>query len=474
MDDRITEFVRGLRAAGVRTSLAEAVDAFRAVELLGIENKDLFRESLRATLIKESRDFTVFDRLFPLYFAGGMPPMENATESADLSDDDISKLKDAMGNFNERTQRLLEWLSSGNAPTKEELEQMAEQFAQQFQSGQYQVLRVNRAMMRELGLDRLEQNLMKLMEMLQEMGLSDDAIMNLLGVMQANADTLREQAAQAVGLEVAREQAERTGNGTANTENFDLRGSDTDIMERSFESLEHVDPETLKLEIRRLVRVLKSRAALRRKKGKTGQFDARRTIRANQKYGGVPVELKFRKQKIKPSIIFLVDVSGSMERIFEFLVRFMHGLDDAVSKVRIFTYYGDLTEMDREIANLVAADDVHAAMYKVREVHPYRPYNTNLGNSLVTFHEDYLSAVNQRTTVVFLGDGRNNGYDPRADLVQDLQRRAKKLIWLNPEQTQQWGYGDSDMYAYIPYCDSVHVVRNLAQLSRAIDNLLAI
>jgi hypothetical protein len=53
-----------------------------------------------------------------------------------------------------------------------------------------------------------------------------------------------------------------------------------------------------------------------------------------------------------------------------------------------------------------------------------------------------------------------------------LQRRAKQLVWLNPEPQRQWGTGDSDMWEYAPLCDSVHVVRDLAQLSAAVDKLM--
>ena len=91
MDDRIIEFVRGMRAAGVRVSMAESADAMRAIEVLGITDKELFRQSLRTTLVKESEDFTVFEELFPLYFSAGGPPMQNALE--DLSEDEQEMLK---------------------------------------------------------------------------------------------------------------------------------------------------------------------------------------------------------------------------------------------------------------------------------------------------------------------------------------------------------------------------------------------
>jgi len=75
--------------------------------------------------------------------------------------------------------------------------------------------------------------------------------------------------------------------------------------------------------------------------------------------------------------------------------------------------------------------------------------------------------------VIILGDGRNNFNSPRLDLVKMLQRRARRLIWLNPEAERQWGVGDSDMREYAALCDAVYPVRNLAQLSSAVDKLLA-
>lgn len=103
MDKRVVEFIRGLRAAGVRVSLAESVDAMNAVEALGITDKDVFRASLRATLVKDSDDFAAFDELFPLYFGSGGPPLQNAME--DLSPDEQQMLEMALSALSGRLQQ---------------------------------------------------------------------------------------------------------------------------------------------------------------------------------------------------------------------------------------------------------------------------------------------------------------------------------------------------------------------------------
>jgi hypothetical protein len=47
MDARIVHFIAALRASGVRISLAESEDAMHAIDQLGVEDRELFRVSLR-------------------------------------------------------------------------------------------------------------------------------------------------------------------------------------------------------------------------------------------------------------------------------------------------------------------------------------------------------------------------------------------------------------------------------------------
>lgn len=459
MDDRIVEFIRGLRAAGVRVSLAESIDALKAVETLGVTQKGVFRQSLRATLVKESDDFRAFDELFPLYFGSGGPPMQNAME--DMSEDEQEMLQAALSALSGRLQQLMDWLTSGEGPSKEELEELAQragaQWAQNPQEGKW----VTRRMLRQMGFEHLEELIQQLMQRLQEMGMSQEAIEKLMGVVQANRDALAEQVAQQIGLQIAQDQAQRS-------DQLDT----TDLMHKPFAALSEEEMNVLRREVRRLVTQLRSRAALRRKRGKQGKFDAKGTIRANQRYGGVPFEMKLKRKKLKPSLVILCDVSRSTETVVEFMLHLTQELEDQVAKMHSFAYYDRLIPIPAEVLALLGHQQGDQAFDAIRRLLPYRPYGTDFGNSLENFHDKHLSTVNGRTTLIVLGDGRNNFNSPRIDLIKDLQRRARRLIWLNPELESQWGTGDSDMLDYIPCCDAVYAVRNLAQLSTAIDRLL--
>lgn len=457
MEDRIIDFVRGLRAAGVRVSMAESVDAMQAVKLLGITEKERFRKSLRATLIKESDDFAVFNELFPLYFGSGGPPLQSAME--DMTADEQEMLQAALSAMSGNLQRLMDWLTSGDGPTKEELEELARRAGAQWANNPGEARWITRRMLRQMGFQHLEEQLQQLIQKLQEMGMSQDAIEKLLGVVEANREALVEQMAQQVGLQIAQDQAERPK---------DLHGSD--LMHKSFQNLSESEAEILRKEVGRLVTQLRSRAALRRKRGKEGKFDPKSTIRANQRFAGVPFELKFKKKKLKPNLVLICDVSTSMRPVAEFMLRLIYELQDQVAKARSFAFNADMEEISVTLSGNRAAEAVSEVLYAI----PPGYYATDLGNSLDTFFKNFLDSVTGKTTVIILGDGRNNYNSPRIDLMKKLQQRSKRLLWFNPEHRGQWGTGDSDMIDYAPICDDVYQVRNLAQLSAAVDKILSI
>ena len=80
-----------------------------------------------------------------------------------------------------------------------------------------------------------------------------------------------------------------------------------------------------------------------------------------------------------------------------------------------------------------------------------------------------MSAIDNKTTVLILGDARNNYNDPRAWCLRDIHNKAKNVVWLNPENPSAWGFGDSVMDKYLPYTDVSEECRNLRQLSKVVD-----
>ncbi len=160
--------------------------------------------------------------------------------------------------------------------------------------------------------------------------------------------------------------------------------------------------------------MMRSRLALRQRRGKTGVLDAKATIRANQRYGGVPVEIRYRRRRLKPKLALICDVSTSMRHCAEFMLTLIYELQDQVGRARSFAFIGDMEEVSPAFEEL----PVQQAVEQVLTQLPPGYYSTDLGASLATFDRRFMDAVDHRTTVIFLGDGRNNYNDPRLDLMQ--------------------------------------------------------
>jgi uncharacterized protein with von Willebrand factor type A (vWA) domain len=478
MEQRMVDFIAGLRAAGVRISIAESGDAFRAVDQVGVMDRDTFRSALRTTLVKEASDLPMFERLFTLYFGSDSPPLINP--QAQLTPEQRAMLAAALrallnqmqGSGNQSSDgqqspgqagqlgqllQLLRHLLSGEALSQEALEQAGQQARLASASHMAQQPWLTRRMLQAMGWRELQELLEDLWEGLARAGMSQEAIEGLQRMVQANQEALAEQVGQYAGMSITRQMAAQPP-----------RQSGPDLMQRPFHALSEAEAEELRTQVRRLAARLRSRAALRHKRAKSGVLDAKRTLRANLRYGGVPLDLRHKHHRLKPKLTLICDVSTSMRHCAEFMLYLIYELQDQVAKARSFAFISDIEEISQDFASYQPEVAVEQVLTRL----PPGFYNTDLGYSLNSFCRHHLDAVDHRTTVIFLGDGRNNFNDPRLDLVQTIKRRARRIIWLNPESPRLWGTGDSDALEYLLLCDGAYEVSNLAQLTEAVDRLL--
>src|SRR5262245_15363302 len=462
MDDRIVEFITALRAAGVRISVAESADALRAIEATGIIDKDIFRAAMQATLVKEAHDIPEFERLFPMYFGSGAPPMPNQPGGG-MSQEDREKLADMLEQMlrtmtPEQLRQLFEAMMSGQNMSREQMQQMLRESTSQGQmtNPYYQPWMTRRAM-RELQFDRLDELLQERLEKLREAGVSEEALAQLAQEARENQHALAEQIGQEVGANMLRQAAE---------ERQQPRPLD-ELMDRPFDRLGHQDIDDLRSIVNRLASLLRSRAALRQRRGNKGTLDAKSTIRANLRFGGVPLDVRHKKRHLKPKLSVICDLSTSMRPVVSFMLMLVYALQDQLSRTRSYAFVADLYDISNDFNESRPELAIEAVLDRIRPGY----YNTDLGNSLATFARDHMGTVDRRTTVIILGDGRNNYNDPNLRDFETIKRRARKVVWFNPEHPRQWGTGDSDMPQYVPLCDAVHQVSNLRQLVNAVDSL---
>jgi uncharacterized protein with von Willebrand factor type A (vWA) domain len=458
MDKRMVEFIRALRAAGVRISLAESQDAVYGVDEVGVDNQNHFKSTLKSTLVKEAHDHQIFDYFYPLFFASNVPPLQNIPDN--LTPEEQEMLQQALRSLvglDQALQDLLRQLLEGQAFSQEQLDQMGEDAGLNQADQMYQRPWFERRMNQQAQMERLRQLLEQLLEQLQAMGMSQEKIDELREMMQENMQGLSEQISNYVGSSVAQQMAQQEPEPKA------------DISDIPFSRLSQSDIDQIRDEIRRLAAKLRSRASLRQKRAKTGTPDPRRTIRANLRYGGTPIELKTRTRHKKPALVVICDVSTSVRYCTEFLLTLIYELQDQVARTNSFIFISDLVDISMEFKEHEPREAVQRVMSNNRPGY----YNTDLGNSLNTFKRDHMGLITSRTTVIILGDGRNNYNNPRIDIAQEIQRKSRRLIWFCPEPRSQWGTGDSDMHLYAVNSDGVYYVNTLNDLANAVDSILA-
>jgi len=456
MESRILQLISALRASGVRVSLAESAEAFSAVDLIGIQDRESFRLSLRATLIKDVKDLSTFDKLFPLFFGSGTPPEMGGNPSDDLSPEEIQMLAEALKNFAENLRQRMERLMNGDPLSRAELEALGQLVGlNQADNLQYQNWMTQR-MMRAMAFPEVQKAMRELMEQLQQMGMNRERVEQIREMIQQNMQGMQEQMQQFAGERIAENMSERPRG--ENIEN---------LMNRPFQALSDSDKKVLQREVKRLAAALRTRIALRQKRMKTGQMDPKATIRANLKYQGVPMEIKHRDKIRKPKIVVICDVSTSMRFCSELMLSFLFALQGQVRKTHAFAFIDHLESISEDFTGTNADEAIQSVLWRMPSGH----YNTDLGWSLNDFNKEYMDTLNSGTTLLIVGDGRNNYNDPRIDIFSTMARRATRTIWLNPEPDYMWN-GDSDMKKYAPLCNNVLKVSNLRELANAVDELM--
>jgi uncharacterized protein with von Willebrand factor type A (vWA) domain len=242
------------------------------------------------------------------------------------------------------------------------------------------------------------------------------------------------------------------------------------LMDKNLLQYTEREVETMKGMVVQLAQRLKELQAIRQKKARRNRLNVKGIFRKNLKYGGIPLDLSFKeKKKRKPQVVTLCDVSNSVRNASRFMLQFLYSLQDQFSRVRSFIFVDEIAEVTDLFKTYPLEEAITRAMTQMGIAYHHL---SDFGSAFSAFCDNYLSAVTNKTTVIIMGDARNNQYHPREGALKEIKAQAKRIIWLNPESSWSWNFGDSIMSHYEPYCDSVVECRNIKQLAEVIDTLV--
>jgi uncharacterized protein len=455
--DVLKGFVTELRAAGLPVSLTESIDAAEAVGHIPLEDREALKYALGATLVKSSTHWRAFETAFEVYFSmrGSQFDIE-VGQSGDQSELGIDSFEDSDMQGKGRRggggggealspEELAELLFRAlQSPTDARLAALSRYVVSRFAGmepgrpvgGTYYLYRT----LRNLDLDAVLERLV-----------ADARAAAPGGELTALEERLERDEAKAaidrfkgeIEAEIRRRLvADRGAEALARSIRKPLP-EDVDFMHATREEL-----ATLRRVIQPLTRKLAVRLARKRRHGRRGPLDFRSTMRHSLSTGGVPMDPKFRfPRPSKPEIFVVADISGSVAAFARFTLQLVHAISSQFSKVRSFVFVDGIDEVTRFFEG---AEDVMVAIHKVNTEADvvWVDGHSDYGHALSVFWERWGEEVTPRTSVLLLGDARNNYHASESWVLQELSHRARRVSWLNPEPRAYWDTGDSIVGEY--------------------------
>jgi len=462
MEKILAAFIAELRAIGLPVSLAENVDAAAALRAIPLSDRDQVKSALGATLVKNHDHYRAFELAFEIFFGG----RQLARLAGENGSGEASRAGFGTGTMlrqlteDELNDLLFQAVAGRDgvllrAVAAEAVDRWAGIEPGRVVAGTFYLYRT----LTRLDLEALRQRLRAAAEF---DGLSD------LGrrLAEEDQDLRVDQARAEVEAEIRRRLiADRDARAVAVTLRRPLP-EDVEFLNASRAQL-----ADLRQTVRPLARKMAARLARKRRHRRRAALDFRRTVRKSLASGGVPVDLAYRKPRpAKPEIMLVADISGSVSAFAGFTMQLAYAIKSEFSRVRSFVFVDGVEEVT-DI--LQAAADITSVTHRLNlgTSAVLLDGHSDYGRALETFWDRWGGQVRSRTSVIILGDGRNNYHASRAWVLTAIRQRARHLYWLNPEPAAAWDTGDSIMREYAPGCDLVVECRNLRQLRAFVEQL---
>ena len=487
MLDLLSGFVTELRKAGLPVSLTEHLDAAEAIRHIPLEDREGLKYALAATLVKSSSHWRAFETAFEVFFAvrvGGAAGDGVGEEGGDGEGDSPEDGAAGTGEGGTRGKgRSWNGSGGGEGMTPEEL---AEMLFKSLLSADQALMNVvaRNAVDRYAGMEpgRPVGGTYYLYRTLRNLDL-DAVLAKLMGQAQAGAagsglTDLEERLAadeykariekfrRSVETEIRRRLVEDRGAEALARSVRKPLPEDIDVMHATRDEL-----AMLHRVLQPLSRKMAVRLARKRRHGRKGPLDFRATMRRSLSTGGVPIEPRYRHPRpAKPEIFVIADISGSVASFARFTLHLVYAISSQFSKVRSFVFVDGIDEVTRFFEGVVDPAEAVARINLEADV-IWVDGHSDYGHALTEFHRRWGDEVTSRSSVLLLGDARNNYHASQAWVIEDLQRKARRVYWLNPEPRDYWGSGDSIVGEYAAHCDEVVECRTLRQLERFVGDL---
>src|SRR5438270_6140458 len=465
--DRHVQFVGALRGAGLPVSLVESLDATQAMAVIDLMDREQLRAAYAAAVVKRAPHRATFDRLFDLWWPPAIGDGEAARsqagdgETADGEPQEIDPADlDAMKQM--LRDQLRDVLLKGDDEALRRLARASVNGLGRTDSQPGRQSWFTYRVLRALSPETLMADLLKaVLEGEQQGGLAEKVARQML------AERIKK-FEEYVEAEVRRRLAEDRG-----VENIAKTAVKPLIEQVDFLRASRDEIAELRRRVYPLARRLATRLTAKRRFGRSGRLDVRRTVRASLASGGLPLTTIHQPHKPhKPELVVLCDVSGSVAAFAHFTVLLAFALREQFARVRVFAFVDTCDEVTRFFDRGGDVADALERMSREADVVWYDGHS-DYGHAFEVFAQRWSDAVTPKTSLLILGDARNNYRALAVPALRSIVRHARHAFWLNPEPSQFWGSGDSAARSYGEILPMIEC-RNAAQLQEFVEGLLPV
>ncbi|MDH6678336.1 uncharacterized protein with von Willebrand factor type A (vWA) domain [Rhodococcus sp. LBL1] len=461
----LVDFVEALRRRGISVGPSETVDAGQVMSVLDLLDREALREGLACALLRRPTHRPTFDALFDLWFPAGI-----GIRAGDGDGDPVlPRTPDGEIDFEALQELLADLLSDDSPEALEQLEAIVAQMVEEIgrydsaNGPSFSAYQALRNVAPDTLLEKILSGLLGNQRRDDKPGGDYASEVAKRAAVQRIADFRK-----MVESETRRRSAEQVGKERVASYGVPRLAEEVDFLRASDSEL-----VALRKSVTPLARLLASRLAVRRSRARAGAIDLRRTLRKSMSTGGVPIDLVQRKPRpARPELVLLCDVSGSVAGFSHFTLLLVHALREQFSRVRVFAFIDTTDEVTRFFDTGSDLGVAMSRMIREAELITYDGHS-DYGHALGVFAERYAHSITSRSSLLVLGDGRNNYRDPGLPALEHLVSVAKHAHWLNPEPRGQWGTGDSAALVYNEVID-MHECRSAQQLAAVVAGLLPV
>jgi len=400
--NNLVKFVHVLRAAGVRVSLSESMDAIQALDCVDVLDRDQVKAALSACVAKSEAERKIFSESFDRFF---IDPDEKDTYIS-------CKSKAREQKKQEIIQRATELQYQGqNLDISDELKEVYSEIS----------VEERKSILEFLDRSSTGKNMKSHFKPITE------------NVVKGKLNNLKKKYKKPHEYHCGAFNSALSEAGIIAEDVTEAVREENSLLYQNLSTIDDKDMPAVIQMIKMMAEKLRKNTQNRQKTSRKAGLDFKKTISSNIAAGGALFKLKYkRKHGQKQRILTLCDVSASMYRFSGFVLKFISCLHFEISSADNYIFSQDIEHLN--IRMFTTSMDIEEEITKSK----VWKKGTDIHRAILHILKDRFVILNSSTIVIIVSDAKTLNAADAAESLKQLGTKVKKIYWLNPIHESEW------------------------------------